>query len=97
MSEPATPREPAAGATRATHQVVSASDLGRLIRARREFLGHTQADAAALCGVGVRFLSELERGKATIELGRALRVAQRLGLEVRLSAREGKRFWNGAS
>ena len=32
--------------------------------------GLTQAQAAGLAGVGNRFLSELERGKSTVELGR---------------------------
>jgi transcriptional regulator with XRE-family HTH domain len=52
------------------------------VRRRRKQLGHTQAEAAALCRVGVRFLSELERGKPTAEIGRALKVAQRLGLRL---------------
>jgi hypothetical protein len=37
--------------------------------------------------VGVRFIGDLERGKATIELDRALRVAAAVGLEVRLDER----------
>ena len=35
----------------------------------------------------MRFLSELERGKPTVELGRALRVARRLGLDIWLLPR----------
>jgi y4mF family transcriptional regulator len=54
--------------------------LGGLIRSKRRQAGWTQAQAAGLAGVGVRFLSELERGKPTAELGKALRVLARLGL-----------------
>lgn len=76
-----------APAGRASARIETATDLGRAIRTRRKELGHTQADTAALCRVGVRFLSELERGKPTAELGRALRVARRLGLELHLTNR----------
>jgi y4mF family transcriptional regulator len=56
--------------------------LGDIVRKRRKESGVRQAEAAALSGVGPRFLSELERGKETAELGRALRVLERLGLDV---------------
>jgi transcriptional regulator with XRE-family HTH domain len=67
--------------------IASAADFGGALRRRRKELGHTLTTAAALCRVGVRFLSELERGKPTAELGRALKVARRLGLDFRLEAR----------
>ena len=38
-------------------------------------------------GVGVRFLHELEHGKATARLGKTLTVVQRLGLVVEISRR----------
>ncbi|MFH1811871.1 MAG: helix-turn-helix transcriptional regulator [Pseudomonadota bacterium] len=56
--------------------------LGALLRASRKQRGVTQASVAGLSGVGIRFLSELERGKDTAELGKALKVLQRLGLEL---------------
>jgi len=61
--------------------------LGRAIRAKRRAIGLRQADLAALAGVGERFLSELENGKATAEVGRVLRVLQRVGLEVWIAPR----------
>ena len=64
-----------------------AGDIGRLIRERRKASGATQADLAAVAGVGVRFLSELERGKATAELGKTLLVLQRLGFDVWIKPR----------
>lgn len=73
----------------------NAAEFGRAIRRRREQLGHTQEEAAALCGVGTRFLSELERGKPTAQIGKALTVARRLGLEVSLQAREVARQTRG--
>ena len=56
--------------------------LGQAIRAHRKSMGLSQLDAAGLCGVGERFLSELERGKPTAELGKALQVITRLGLRI---------------
>jgi len=73
----------------------TAADFGHEIRRQREQLGHTQEEAAALCGVGTRFLSELERGKPTAEIGKALTVARRLGLEVSLRPRGVARAGDG--
>jgi len=62
--------------------VRTSTDLGRVIRRRRKALGLDIIAAASACGIGVRFLSELERGKATAQIGRTLQVMQRLGIEV---------------
>jgi len=59
-----------------------AKDLGQAILERRKQLGYGLVEAAALCGVGTRFLFELEHGKATVEFNRALRVARRFGLRL---------------
>jgi len=48
-------------------------------------MGLTQRDAAGLCGVGERFLSELERGKETASLGKTVTVIKRLGLKIELT------------
>ncbi len=58
------------------------STFGRQIRRQRRKHGLNQAEVAALAGVGTRFVSELENGKTTLELGRALRVATIVGLHV---------------
>ena len=60
----------------------SAQDFGSFIRARRKALGYSQASLAALCGTGARFISDLENGKETIELGKSLMVAQALGIDL---------------
>ena len=57
-------------------------DLGSAIRAERKRQRLTLAECAGANGVGIRFLSELERGKPTAELGLALRVAASLGVRV---------------
>ena len=63
-------------------KIGSVVELGNLIRKKRKQIRRTQANIAGLAGVGARFMSELERGKATVELGRSLQVLARLGLDV---------------
>jgi hypothetical protein len=46
-------------------------------------------DAAGLAEVGVRFLSELERGKPTVQLGMAIRVLALFGLDLHVETRGG--------
>jgi HTH-type transcriptional regulator / antitoxin HipB len=58
----------------------SSEDLGRAIRRARRARRLTLAEVALAAGVGVRFVSELERGKATVELGRTLRVLEVIGM-----------------
>ena len=58
-----------------------AQRLGRLVRAHREAAGLRLEDLAAAAGVGIRFLHELETGKPSCQLGRALVVAASLGLD----------------
>jgi HTH-type transcriptional regulator/antitoxin HipB len=67
--------------------ISTAEDLGRSVRAQRKAQGATQAEFASLCGVGIRFISELENGKPTMELGKVLQVLKCLGLEVSVRPR----------
>lgn len=66
--------------------IIAAADIGRAIRATRRAKGMTQRDLASASGVGLRFLIEMERGKPTAQLGKALDVLRALGIE--LSARD---------
>ena len=72
-------------------KIKSPEDLGNVIRKARKSQGATQAEFAALCGVGVRFISDLENGKPTAQLGKALQVIHCLGLEMSLQPRSGYR------
>ena len=62
--------------------IASPPDLGRLVKQRRQQLGLTQADLALASGTGVRFISDLENGKATCQSGRSLQVLAALGLRL---------------
>lgn len=62
-------------------------DLGECIRRRRKHLGYTQAFVAEYAGVSASFLSELENGKETIQLNKALLIIQLLGMDLAMMAR----------
>ena len=63
-----------------TTPIRSAEEFGCAVRERRRSLGLTQEGLAARCGVSKRFIVELEAGKATIQLGKALTAAKEVGL-----------------
>lgn len=61
--------------------------LGALIRAERKTQGLTQEQLAALSGVGIRFVRELELGKESCRLGLTLTVIKTLGMRVNVTSR----------
>lgn len=69
---------------------VSLEQLGQLIRATRKAQGLRLADAAGLCGVSMRFLSELENGRDTCSMRRVLHVCQTLGIDLYAQRRDGE-------
>ncbi len=54
--------------------------IGRLVRSRRHELDLTQGEVAGVARTGVRFISELESGKRTVQFETLLRVLDALGL-----------------
>ena len=59
--------------------------FGAAVRAARRRQGMTQRELALIAGTGERFVVDLESGKPTAQLGRALAVAAALGLMVSLT------------
>ena len=59
--------------------------IGRLIRSTRKALGVTQRDLAMTAGTGLRFIIDLEKGKPTCHLGKALAVLRTLGIKINLT------------
>ena len=57
-------------------------ELGRIVRQERKAQGLRQDELAAACGVGVRFIVDLEAGKPTLQLEKALLVLRTLGCMV---------------
>ena len=68
--------------------ITDAKSFGEAVRKRRKQLGYTQAYISEFTGMSVSFLSDLENGKPTIELEKAIRIANLLGLDVSLSERK---------
>lgn len=62
-------------------RVSSAADFGALVRTTRKAAKLTQASLAAASGIGERFVRELESGKPSCQLEKALRIAQMLGIK----------------
>jgi HTH-type transcriptional regulator / antitoxin HipB len=58
----------------------SPDEIGRLVRSRRQELELTQGEVAAVARTGVRFISELESGKRSVQLDTLLKVLDALGL-----------------
>lgn len=52
--------------------ITDAKTFGEAIRQRRKKLGYTQVFLAEFSGFSVSFISDLENGKSTAELGKAI-------------------------
>ncbi|MEI6703313.1 MAG: transcriptional regulator [Deltaproteobacteria bacterium] len=63
-------------------KISSSQDIGRIIKLKRKEVGIKQDVAAGISGVGTKFLSQLENGKETAELGKTLQVLRKMGLDV---------------
>ena len=57
-------------------------EIGKLVQTERKRQGVTQLQLAGLAGTGIRFISDLENGKGTIQVQKLLKVVQTLGLGV---------------
>ena len=61
------------------------AQIGKLIRDTRKSIGVTQKDLALTSGTGIRFIIDLENGKETCEIGKALSILNTLGIKITLS------------
>ncbi|MBR2779386.1 MAG: helix-turn-helix transcriptional regulator [Firmicutes bacterium] len=67
--------------------ISDAAAFGQAIRQRRKELHYTQSFLSDFTGFSVSFISDLENGKSTAELGKAIHLANTLGLDCSLTAR----------
>ncbi|SIR17308.1 transcriptional regulator, y4mF family [Rhizobium sp. RU33A] len=72
-------------------KIKDTKSLGMLIRQERRQQGLTQEQLAGVIGVGVRFLRELEAGKESCQIGRAMQVLAGLSLIVSVGRRQSSR------
>ena len=68
-------------------KVYDTTEFGKIIRKRRKNLGYTQKYVSDFTGYSASFISDLENGKPTIELGKALKIANLLGIDLLLEER----------
>ena len=61
---------------------MTADQFGQIIRDHRRRQGMTQRDLALVIDAGERFIVELEAGKATCQLGKALAAARAVGWHI---------------
>ena len=64
--------------------------IGEAVRSARKKLGVTQRELALTSGTGLRFISDLEHGKPTSQVGKVLTVLHTLGLAVELKDASGR-------
>ena len=69
-------------------KIADAGELGAYIRKRRKSLRYTQGFLAEFSGLSVSFISDVERGKATAEIGKILYLINLLGMDLCLEERD---------
>ena len=69
------------------YKITDSASFGKAVKARRKELGYTQGYIAEVTGMSVSFISDLENGKATAEIGKAILLSQLLGLDLTLVSR----------
>ena len=62
--------------------IYETTDIGTLVRRKRIEQGLTQSQLAGISGKGTRFISELENGKHTMQIGKVIDILHVLGLDI---------------
>ncbi|HEY4415373.1 MAG TPA: type II toxin-antitoxin system Y4mF family antitoxin [Verrucomicrobiae bacterium] len=70
-------------------QFTDTKAIGEIIKQVRKTQGLTQEQLAAACGLGRRFIVELEGGKATTHVGKVMQVLSTLGISLHATDRKG--------
>ena len=68
-------------------RIVDTASLGKAICARRKELKYTQRFLSEVTGLSISFISDLERGKATTEIGKTIFLINTLGLDILVERR----------
>lgn len=63
-------------------RIMSAADLGKVIRARRKELGYTQVEVAEMMECSPRLVGEIERGRGSVGFDRIVSYAMNLGIDL---------------
>lgn len=68
-------------------KITDTKELGKLIRSRRKERGLTQSELAMYCNTGIRFISDLENGKTTMQVSKVITVLSMLALDIYVEER----------
>ncbi len=68
-------------------KITDTKSLGEAIAARRKELGYTQAYISEATGLSASFISNLENGKETAEIGKTIELINILGMDLKIEAR----------
>lgn len=64
---------------------ITPSEIGDIVRTTRKAAGLRQDELAGAAGVGLRFIVDLEAGKPTAQIGKALQVLAALGCSIEIT------------
>ena len=70
-------------------RTLTPADIAGIVRAARKAQGLRQHELAGAAGVGLRFIVDLEAGKPTAQLGKALKVLEALGCRFEITTPPG--------
>ncbi len=65
------------------------AEIGAAVKKARKAHNLRQDELAGAAGVGLRLVVDLEAGKATLQIGKAVRVIEALGLRLEIVPRSG--------
>ncbi len=68
-------------------KIYDAESFGLALKQRRKEMNYTQREISDLTGFSISFISDLENGKSTAEIGKAIYLANVLGLDIDIKCR----------
>lgn len=68
-------------------RITNTLELGKEIKRRRKAMGYTQLDISNRTGLSTSFISEVENGKETAEIGKVIFLINILGLNMSVEER----------
>lgn len=66
-------------------KTLTPAEIGDIVRTIRKAAGLRQDELAGAAGVGLRFIVDLEAGKATAQIGKTLQVLAALGCSLEIT------------
>lgn len=73
---------------------LSPAEIGKVVRQVRKEQKITQVQLAQLTNVGYRFVLDFEAGKETLQIGKAMKVLETLGIRLHLDPPRGSEVKN---